>query len=62
MKVYTRRGDGGQTDLFGGERVGKNDLRVAVYGEVDELNAVLGLCAATSEDKELKRPTEFPFA
>ncbi len=55
MKVYTRRGDAGQTDLFGGERVGKDDLRVAVYGEVDELNAVLGLCAATSEDKELKQ-------
>ncbi len=54
MKVYTRRGDGGQTDLFGGERVGKDDLRVAVYGEIDELNAVLGLCAATCEDKQLK--------
>jgi cob(I)alamin adenosyltransferase len=54
VKVYTRRGDGGDTDLFGGERVGKDDLRVEVYGEVDELNAVLGLCAARSQDDELK--------
>jgi len=48
VKLYTKRGDLGQTDLFGGERVFKDDARVAAYGEVDELNAVLGwtLCAA----------------
>ena len=43
MKVYTRRGDGGQTDLFGGERVGKDALRVEAYGTVDETNATIGL-------------------
>jgi cob(I)alamin adenosyltransferase len=43
MKIYTRTGDTGQTALFGGGRVLKNDLRVAAYGEVDELNAVIGL-------------------
>ena len=42
MKVYTRRGDRGETDLFGGERVPKHHPRVEAYGEVDELNAVLG--------------------
>lgn len=42
MKIYTRTGDGGETALFGGGRVGKDDARVAAYGEVDELNAVLG--------------------
>ncbi len=43
MKIYTRTGDGGETGLFGGGRVPKDHLRVEAYGEVDELNAVLGL-------------------
>lgn len=43
MKIYTRRGDQGETGLFGGARVGKNSIRVHAYGEVDELNATLGL-------------------
>lgn len=43
MKIYTRRGDSGETGLFGGPRVPKDDLRVEAYGQVDELNAVLGL-------------------
>jgi cob(I)alamin adenosyltransferase len=47
MKIYTRAGDGGQTALFGGGRVPKNDARVAAYGEVDELNSVLGLVRST---------------
>src|SRR3989442_895627 len=42
-KIYTRRGDDGSTGLFGGPRVGKDDLRVAAYGEVDELNSTLGV-------------------
>ncbi|MDQ6886449.1 MAG: cob(I)yrinic acid a,c-diamide adenosyltransferase [Gemmatimonadota bacterium] len=47
MKIYTRTGDGGDTGLFGGGRVPKNDPRVEAYGDVDELNAVLGLARAT---------------
>jgi cob(I)alamin adenosyltransferase len=43
MKIYTRTGDAGETSLFGGTRVLKNDVRVDAYGEVDELNAWLGL-------------------
>jgi cob(I)alamin adenosyltransferase len=42
-KIYTRRGDDGSTGLFGGPRVRKDDLRVAAYGEVDELNSALGV-------------------
>src|SRR5688572_26012873 len=42
MKIYTRTGDDGQTALFGGGRVPKDDARVAAYGTVDELNAVMG--------------------
>jgi cob(I)alamin adenosyltransferase len=47
MKIYTRTGDAGETGLFGGGRVGKHHPRVAAYGDVDELNAVLGLVRAT---------------
>ncbi|MBA3342988.1 MAG: cob(I)yrinic acid a,c-diamide adenosyltransferase [Gemmatimonadaceae bacterium] len=43
MKIYTKTGDEGQTGLFGGGRVSKDDPRVEAYGDVDELNAVLGL-------------------
>ena len=43
MKIYTRTGDSGMTGLFGGGRVSKDDLRVEAYGDVDELNAVLGM-------------------
>ena len=46
MKIYTRTGDQGETGLFGGGRVGKNDLRVEAYGSVDELNAFLGAARA----------------
>mgnify|MGYP002622670033 FL=1 len=42
MKIYTRTGDDGKTALFGGGRVPKDSLRVAAYGPVDELNAVIG--------------------
>lgn len=53
MKLYTRRGDGGETDLFGGERVSKDALRVETYGEVDELNACIGGAAAESEQADV---------
>jgi cob(I)alamin adenosyltransferase len=46
MKIYTKTGDAGQTGLFGGGRVSKDDPRVEAYGDVDELNAVLGLVRA----------------
>ncbi len=53
MKVYTRRGDRGETDLFGGARVSKSALRVEAYGEVDELNACVGLAAAQTSHSDL---------
>jgi cob(I)alamin adenosyltransferase len=46
MKIYTKTGDGGDTGLFGGGRVAKSHPRVDAYGEVDELNAALGLARA----------------
>jgi cob(I)alamin adenosyltransferase len=53
VKIYTRTGDSGETGLFDGTRVPKSDPRVATYGEVDELNAWLGLARAGLEDREL---------
>ena len=43
MKIYTKTGDGGETALFGGGRVSKHHARVMAYGDVDELNTVLGV-------------------
>ena len=51
MKLYTRRGDDGTTQLFGGQRVDKDNLRVETNGCVDELNSAVGLarCACAHE-------------
>jgi len=46
MKIYTKTGDAGQTGLFGGARVSKASERVSAYGEIDELNSVIGLARA----------------
>ena len=58
MKIYTRTGDSGETGLFDGTRVPKSDTRVATYGDVDELNAWLGLARASLTDTELVRMIE----
>lgn len=46
MKIYTKTGDAGETGLFGGGRVRKDNPRVSAYGEVDEANAAIGLAAS----------------
>ncbi|MDQ3441777.1 MAG: cob(I)yrinic acid a,c-diamide adenosyltransferase [Planctomycetota bacterium] len=53
MKIYTKTGDSGETSLFDGTRVSKTDPRVAAYGDVDEVQAVLGVSAASGLDAEL---------
>ncbi len=53
MKLYTRTGDAGETSLFDGTRVRKDDGRVDAYGDVDELNAWLGLARASRLDDDL---------
>lgn len=52
-KVYTKTGDKGLTSLVGGERVSKASLRVDSYGDVDELNAVLGIIRSQGVDSEI---------
>ena len=54
VKIYTRTGDTGETGLLGGGRVLKSDTRVAAYGDVDELNAWLGLVAAAAADDDVR--------
>jgi cob(I)alamin adenosyltransferase len=48
-QIYTKAGDGGETGLGDGSRLPKDSPRVAAYGEVDELNAVLGLAPGDRE-------------
>jgi cob(I)alamin adenosyltransferase len=46
VRIYTKTGDDGTTGLIGGARVTKADLRIEAIGQLDELNACLGLCLA----------------
>jgi cob(I)alamin adenosyltransferase len=46
LKIYTRTGDDGDTGLFGGGRVNKDHPRVEAYGDIDELNAAVGMARA----------------
>jgi cob(I)alamin adenosyltransferase len=53
-KIYTRTGDKGETSLIGGKRVSKSSARVEAYGDVDELNSILGIVRSEAEDGEIK--------
>jgi len=53
MRIYTRRGDAGETGLFGGDRIPKDSTRVQAIGAVDETNAALGLAAALGPDDDI---------
>jgi len=53
MKIYTKAGDRGETGLYGGTRVGKDNARVEAYGTVDEVSALLGVAAAHLTDTPL---------
>lgn len=65
MKIYTKKGDSGNTSLFGGSRVSKSSARIEAYGTVDELNSVIGLAASYSLSPEgtvwTKRIQEYLF-
>ncbi len=54
MKIYTKTGDDGQTGLMGGNRVAKDHVRIEAYGEVDELNSLLGWCRAVHPPNEIE--------
>lgn len=54
MKIYTRTGDKGQTSLYDGTRVDKDNIRVESYGTLDELNSYIGLCTLYAEGEDKK--------
>ncbi len=54
MPITTKKGDQGKTDLFKGKRVYKDNLRVEIFGNIDELNAYLGFAKACSKTKKNK--------
>lgn len=55
MPIYTKTGDRGDTDLWGGRRVHKSDASIEAIGTVDELQAFLGLCRAIADDTNLDK-------
>lgn len=54
-KIYTKKGDKGETSLIGGSRVAKSDDRIEAYGTLDELNAFVGLIRDFSVDMDEKK-------
>jgi cob(I)alamin adenosyltransferase len=55
-RIYTRRGDTGETSLVGGQRVQKDALRIESYGTIDELNSFVGLACVSAEELGAKLP------
>jgi cob(I)alamin adenosyltransferase len=53
MKIYTGTGDRGKTSLFSGERISKADARIDAYGDLDELNSLLGALASQLSAHEM---------
>lgn len=54
VKIYTKKGDEGQTSLFGGQRISKSDARPEAYGTLDEVCAVLGVARAATDNRDLQ--------
>ena len=54
MKIYTKTGDHGETGLFGGPRVRKDHCRIEAFGDVDEVNCLLGLARAMALPPEIE--------
>src|SRR2546427_9557907 len=54
--VYTRRGDKGETSLFGSKRVSKDSPRIEAYGAIDELNSCIGVAISFSTSESLSTP------
>jgi len=55
-RIYTKRGDAGETSLVGGQRVPKDSLRIACAGTVDELNSIVGLATVSAGEDERLAP------
>ncbi len=58
MKIYTKTGDKGKTSLCDGEKVSKSSLRVAAYGDIDELSSAIGFAIAITRSRLIKKVLE----
>lgn len=58
MKIYTKTGDKGKTSLCDGEKVSKSSLRVAAYGDIDELSSAIGFAITMNRSRNLKKMLE----
>lgn len=54
MRIYTKTGDDGTTGLYSGERISKSAPRIGAYGDIDELNAILGMVRAESSQEPIR--------
>src|SRR5262249_49449420 len=61
-RIYTKRGDQGETSLAGGQRLAKDTRRIEAYGTVDELNAFVGAACLTAEELSVSRPAMIQMA
>jgi cob(I)alamin adenosyltransferase len=55
MKIYTKKGDSGETSLIGGDRVKKTNKRIHAYGTIDELNSAVGLVRDSVSSTEIRK-------
>lgn len=55
MKIYTKTGDDGTTGLSGGKRVLKSNIRIKAYGNIDEINSLLGIILTNMLDEDIKQ-------
>ena len=60
-KVYTKSGDKGKTHLIGGDKVSKNDIRVIGYGDIDELNVLIGVCSVYLKNNPISKDFKYPI-
>ena len=58
MKLYTKTGDTGETSLFDNSRVQKSNPRVDAYGEIDEVNACIGVACSAEVSEEIRSVLE----
>ena len=61
-RIYTKRGDSGETSLVGGQRLPKDSRRIEAYGTVDELNAFVGAACLTAEELSVSHPDMIQMA
>ncbi len=54
MKIYTKTGDDGTTGLQGGQRISKSDNRIKAYGNIDEINSIIGIILTNHLDTDIE--------